>query len=66
MRQSTDTTDLFGVSVRPHRRRRPKQIDKDLLLADCLSLLSTLGAPRSEDKARRYYGVRKRLREHVQ
>lgn len=64
--RASDGTDLFGVTVRPHRRRRPAaKTDTRLLLADALSVLAQMGAPRREDVARRYYGVRARLRQAV-
>lgn len=60
-------SDLFGVTVRPHRRRRPSpKPDTRLLLADALSVLAAMGAPRNDDVARRYYGVRARLKQAVQ
>lgn len=60
--------ELFGqVEVKSHNRRRPRQrqAEQRLLLADALALLSRIGAPRREDTARQFYGVRRRLREAV-
>lgn len=60
--------ELFEtITIRRHTRRRPRrrQTDTRLLLADALAVLAAMGAPRREDVALRYYGVRARLREAV-
>ena len=59
--------ELFEtVPVRGHSRRKPrKPADTRLLLADTLRLLAEIPVPRRDETARRYYGVRARLREAV-
>jgi hypothetical protein len=57
-----------AVSVRPHQRRRPRRqqpADTRLLLADVLALLAAMEVPKRDEAARRFYGVKKRVREAV-
>jgi hypothetical protein len=56
-----------AVSVKSHQRRRPRRkADTRLLLADVLALLAAMEVPRRDEAARRFYGVKKRVREAVQ
>lgn len=63
------TAELFKtIEVKTHQRRRPrrpKPADTQLLLADVLALLAAIPVPKRDEAARRFYGVRARVREAV-
>lgn len=63
------TAELFEtIKVKTHQRRRPRReqpADTRLLLADVLALLAAIPVPKRDEVARRFYGVKKRVREAV-